>query len=79
MAPREYEPPFELEMTTALHEEGGSSVPVMLLTHKQPKDGFVIIYSHGNSSDLSDAIVFLEGLALHYNIDVLGYDYSGYG
>ena len=39
----------------------------------------MIVYSHGNSSDMSDAILFLEGLALNYNIDVLGYDYSGYG
>jgi|JI61114C2RNA_FD_contig_31_8236649_length_579_multi_3_in_0_out_0_1 hypothetical protein len=59
MLPREYDPPFELEVATALIEEGGSSVPVLLLTHKQPHDGYVIIYSHGNSSDLSDAIVFL--------------------
>lgn len=37
------------------------------------------MYSHGNSSDLSDALIFLEGLALHYGVNVLGYDYSGYG
>lgn len=28
---------------------------------------------------MSDGLVFLESLALEFRIDVLGYDYSGYG
>jgi hypothetical protein len=52
---------------------------VLFLKHKKPISNVLIIYSHGNSSDLSESIVFIEGLAIKYGCDVIGYDYSGYG
>jgi len=39
----------------------------------------VVIYSHGNASDLSDVYHYIEKLALLYNVSFLSYDYRGYG
>lgn len=39
----------------------------------------LVIYSHGNASDLGDAYLFAEKLALLYQLDVITYDYTGYG
>ena len=38
-----------------------------------------IIYSHGNSSDLSDCLPFLLELMNVRNVDIVVYDYTGYG
>ena len=38
-----------------------------------------IIYSHGNAADLFVMGDYLKALSLHLNIDVIGYDYTGYG
>jgi|JI6StandDraft_1071083.scaffolds.fasta_scaffold1212257_1 hypothetical protein len=38
-----------------------------------------IIYSHGNSSDLSDAFLFFKKLVQLIRFNVVVYDYSGYG
>jgi hypothetical protein len=39
----------------------------------------LVIYSHGNASDLADVFFFGERIAYLYDVDFLGYDYSGYG
>lgn len=38
-----------------------------------------MIFSHGNASDLGDVFNFGERIATIYDIDFLGYDYTGYG
>jgi hypothetical protein len=38
-----------------------------------------IVFSHGNSSDLSTIYSFLIDLATVLKVDVVSYDYSGYG
>ena len=39
----------------------------------------LIIYSHGNASDLSDVYFYGAKLVEEYNVDFIGYDYTGYG
>ena len=39
----------------------------------------LIIYSHGNASDLGDVFFFAEKLVKEYDVDILAYDYTGYG
>jgi fermentation-respiration switch protein FrsA (DUF1100 family) len=38
-----------------------------------------LLYSHGNAEDLIDVMQKLELLSEELNVNVLGYDYSGYG
>lgn len=39
----------------------------------------LVLYSHGNASDLGDVYFFGEALVMEYDIDFLAYDYTGYG
>ena len=39
----------------------------------------LIIYSHGNASDLGDVYFFGEAVCIEFGVDFLAYDYSGYG
>lgn len=39
----------------------------------------LVIFSHGNASDLGDVYFFGEKIATSYDVDFLGYDYTGYG
>ena len=40
---------------------------------------FTIIFSHGNCSDISTIFSFLVDMATILKVDVVSYDYSGYG
>ena len=77
--PKLYVPPSKLKVDIQLIEASNHSIPVLHLKHTKPINDLVIVYSHGNSSDLSESLTFLENLALTYGVDVVGYDYSGYG
>lgn len=37
------------------------------------------MYSHGNSSDLADAFLFFTKFTKCVKVDVVIYDYTGYG
>ena len=56
-----------------------SFIPVIFLKNTHCTDDHVIIYSHGNASDVSDVYQYIEKLALLYNVNFLAYDYRGYG
>ena len=43
------------------------------------EDKFLVIYSHGNASDLGDVYEFSKTIAQLYKVHVLSYDYRGYG
>ncbi len=45
--------------------------------HNQPRK--MIIYSHGNGTDIGEMDLFLEQLSQDANIDIISYDYHGYG
>jgi hypothetical protein len=54
-----------------------SSIPVLVFTH--PKAKFTIIFSHGNASDLGGMYSMLHGMCVSLEVNVVGYDYTGYG
>lgn len=54
-------------------------IPVIHIKNLYCIDNHVIIYSHGNASDLSDVLMFIQKLSIIYNIDFIAYDYRGYG
>ncbi len=39
----------------------------------------MVIFSHGNASDLGDVYSFGYKFIKLYDVDFLGYDYTGYG
>ncbi len=39
----------------------------------------MILYSHGNSSDLGDVYFFGDRMVREYDVDFIAYDYTGYG
>lgn len=43
------------------------------------KNKLLVLFSHGNASDLGDVYYFGERLVQIYDVDFLGYDYTGYG
>jgi len=46
---------------------------------KYPTAGLTLLYSHGNAADLGQMHELFVELSVHLRINVLGYDYSGYG
>ena len=77
----------KIEILTWLHPQDGSSVPysessIPLIRAKAKRDEtstVVIIYSHGNAEDVSMTQPWITYLAEHFGVDVLAYDYTGYG
>ncbi len=51
---------------------------VRLIPEKSEKH-MCIIYAHGNSSDLSDSIKFIDRMAQKFRAEFVVFDYSGYG
>jgi hypothetical protein len=60
---------------------GKHSIPFVKLTPRNIKNEYfdTIVYAHGNSSDLSDALLFMERMALIYEAEYVVFDYNGYG
>lgn len=46
---------------------------------KNPGAALTVLYSHGNAADLGQMYDLFSELSLHLRINLLGYDYSGYG
>ena len=56
-----------------------SSSTIPLLYFKSAGAQFTLIYSHGNATDLGAMFSVLLGISVHMKMNVVGYDYSGYG
>ncbi|WCJ35760.1 Alpha/beta hydrolase domain-containing protein 17B [Euphorbia peplus] len=55
----------------------GNEIVAMYVNN--PSASLTLLYSHGNAADLGHMFhIFLE-LSLHLNVNLMGYDYSGYG
>jgi len=50
---------------------------LVCLRHKDAK--FTMIYSHGNATDVGAMFLVYTMLSLSLKINIVGYDYSGYG
>ncbi|PKA65287.1 hypothetical protein AXF42_Ash005619 [Apostasia shenzhenica] len=46
---------------------------------KNPKAGATLLYSHGNAADLGQMFVLFVELSSRLRVNLIGYDYSGYG
>ncbi|PON58053.1 Alpha/beta hydrolase fold [Parasponia andersonii] len=46
---------------------------------KNPSASLTLLYSHGNAADLGQMYELFTELSLHLRVNLLGYDYSGYG
>lgn len=46
---------------------------------KHPQATLTLLYSHGNAADLGQMHELFVELSVHLRINILGYDYSGYG
>lgn len=46
---------------------------------KNPTAKLTILYSHGNAADLGQMYDLFSELSIHLKVNLLGYDYSGYG
>ena len=55
----------------------GMKVPVIIVTNTNAK--FTILYSHGNATDCGAMFSMYIMLAVHLGVNVVGYDYTGYG
>ncbi|PNX97665.1 abhydrolase domain-containing protein fam108c1-like protein, partial [Trifolium pratense] len=57
--------------------KGGNKVVATLWKH--PFARFTILYSHGNAADLGQMVDLFIELRAHLRVNIMSYDYSGYG
>ncbi|BAU01424.1 hypothetical protein LR48_Vigan10g232400 [Vigna angularis] len=57
--------------------ERGNSVVALYI--KNPTASLTLLYSHGNAADLGQMYELFSELSLHLRVNLMGYDYSGYG
>ncbi|KAJ6718622.1 ALPHA/BETA-HYDROLASES SUPERFAMILY PROTEIN [Salix purpurea] len=46
---------------------------------KNPSASLILLYSHGNAADIGQMYHIFTELSSHLNVNLMGYDYSGYG
>ncbi|XP_054795405.1 uncharacterized protein LOC129300839 [Prosopis cineraria] len=59
--------------------ETRSGNKVVAMFWRQPSARFTILYSHGNAADLGQMQELFNALRAHLRVNIMGYDYSGYG
>jgi len=60
--------------------DSGERIPVILVEYSfKSRDGFTLLYSHGNAEDLGLSIEYLRHVSARCKCNILGYDYVGYG
>ncbi|OVA10260.1 hypothetical protein BVC80_1245g5 [Macleaya cordata] len=52
---------------------------IVALYVKNPSASLTVVYSHGNATDLGQMFELFTELSLHLCVNLMGYDYSGYG
>ncbi|CAN0896240.1 Heat shock protein 90-5, chloroplastic [Linum grandiflorum] len=55
----------------------GNEIVAMLVTN--PSATLTVLYSHGNATDIGQSYCVFTELSSHLNVNLMGYDYSGYG
>ncbi|KAF5445748.1 hypothetical protein F2P56_034775 [Juglans regia] len=60
-----------------LNSKGGNKIVAMFWRH--PHARFTLLYSHGNAADLGQMHELFIELRAHLRVNVMSYDYSGYG
>ncbi|CAL0321704.1 unnamed protein product [Lupinus luteus] len=73
---RELELRENVEVFKVITEKGNSIVAMYV---KNPTASLTVLYSHGNAADLGQMYDLFIQLSIHFKINIMGYDYSGYG
>ncbi|PON76756.1 Alpha/beta hydrolase fold [Trema orientale] len=60
-----------------LNTKKGNEIVAMYV--KNPSASLTLLYSHGNAADLGQMYHIFTELSLHLGVNLMGYDYSGYG
>ncbi|XP_068334143.1 uncharacterized protein [Pyrus communis] len=60
-----------------LSTKKGNEIVAMYV--KNPCASLTLLYSHGNAADLGQMYHIFTELSLHLGVNLMGYDYSGYG
>ncbi|OMO93656.1 Heat shock protein Hsp90 [Corchorus capsularis] len=60
-----------------LNTKKGNTIVAMFV--KNPSASLTVLYSHGNAADIGQMYHIFTELSLHLNVNLMGYDYSGYG
>ncbi|KAJ8774707.1 hypothetical protein K2173_017153 [Erythroxylum novogranatense] len=60
-----------------LRTKKGNDIVAMFV--KNPSASLTVLYSHGNAADIGQMYHMFTELSLHLNVNLMGYDYSGYG
>lgn len=60
-----------------LETKKGTEIIAMYV--RNPAAKLTVLYSHGNAADLGQMYDLFTELSLHLRINLMGYDYSGYG
>ncbi|GLT34559.1 hypothetical protein SLA2020_090680 [Shorea laevis] len=60
-----------------LNTKKGNEIVAMYV--KNPSASLTLLYSHGNAADIGQMYHIFTELSLHLNVNLMGYDYSGYG
>jgi fermentation-respiration switch protein FrsA (DUF1100 family) len=75
------EPRISREVVDATMDVGSSHnfyrIPVIHV--RSPDSQIVLIYSHGNAEDISQVYSWCQELSTNLSVDVVAYDYCGYG
>ena len=60
-----------------IHDSFGNKIAAIY--YKQNNAKYTILYSHGNAEDMSQISEYLKDLSERLNVNIILYDYSGYG
>lgn len=60
-----------------LHTKRGNDIVAVYI--KNPAASLTVLYSHGNAADLGQMYELFCELSIHLRVNLMGYDYSGYG
>ncbi|KAJ7298007.1 hypothetical protein O6H91_Y022300 [Diphasiastrum complanatum] len=60
-----------------LRTKRGQDIVSVYVRH--PSARLTVVYSHGNAADLGQMYELFVELSMHLRVNVMGYDYSGYG
>lgn len=55
------------------------STEIVVMYVRYPMATSTLLYSHGNAADLGQMYELLVELSIHLKVNLMGYDYSGYG
>ncbi|KAF9623578.1 hypothetical protein IFM89_003368 [Coptis chinensis] len=60
-----------------IHTKRGNEIVCLYV--KNPNAALTVLYSHGNAADLGQMCELFMELSIHLGVNLMGYDYSGYG